>query len=82
MLSPKEKAKELVEKFKRYSWISCFEGGEELSNIESAKYCALIAVDELIIQNGDATLLCKINYDYYVKVNSYLFEVKQELEKL
>ena len=47
-----------------------------------AKQCALIAVDELIIQNGDAALLCKINYDYYVKVNSYLFEVKQELEKL
>jgi len=32
MLSPKEKAKDLVEKFKLYSWISCIEGYEELSN--------------------------------------------------
>lgn len=82
MLSPKEKAKDLVEKFKLYSWISCIEGNEELSNIESAKYCALIAVDEMIIQNGEAHLLGKIDHDYYVLNNSYLFDIKQEIEKL
>ena len=47
-----------------------------------AKQCALIAVDELIIQNGEANLLLKLDNDYYVSINSYLFDVKQELEKL
>ena len=81
-MTPKEKAKDLVEKFKLYSWISCIEGYEELSNIESAKYCALIAVDEILEyidsnHNGYYTMpeSVKIKYDYYE-------EVKQELEKL
>ena len=69
-MTPKEKSKELIEKFKRYSWISCFEGGEELSNIESAKYCALIAVDEIMASKPISNSL------------KYWQEVKQELEKL
>ena len=75
-MTPKEKAKELIEKFKRYSWISCFEGGEELSNIESAKYCALIAVDEIIYEHN--LHLTKFGHECIL----FWKEVKQELEKL
>ena len=68
-MTPKEKAKELVDKFKQYSWMSYTEGFEETSIKESAKQCALIAVDEIMkVLNG---------YDFY-----YWQEVKQEIEKL
>lgn len=50
--SPKEKAKELVDKFKQHSY---YDGHDmttrhqrERSNVESAVECALIAVDEII----------------------------------
>ena len=49
-----------------------------------AKKCALIAVEEMIVQNGDIHLAMvgdKVN-EYYVKMNSYLFKVKQEIINL
>lgn len=76
-MTPKQKAEELIEKYNQLQLRI-----NNVAFIIISKQCALIAVDELIIQNGDANLLCKINYDYYVKVNSFLFEVKQEIEKL
>lgn len=75
-MTPKEKAKELVEKY--------------LNNIEdrtgtfilskySAKQCALIALDEVI----DAVLNEEgFSIDYFNKVTSYWNEVKKEIEKL
>lgn len=77
-MDAKQKAEELVEKYNDYlqQEMQC------IVYVNQAKQCALIAVDEMIIQNGEAHLLCKINYDYYVKVNSFLFDVKQEIEKL
>lgn len=87
MLTPKEKAKELLDKFKNID-VECddsIEGNYFMTmNKSDAKQCALIVVDEMIVQNGDiylAMLGDKTN-DYYVKMNSYLFEVKQEIEKL
>ena len=75
-MTPKEKAKKLVDKF--YSEIT----GMELSfvsklivlpngdsNYKTAKQCALIAVDEIIKTSG-------------FKVINYWQEVKQEIEKL
>jgi hypothetical protein len=51
---------------------------------ELAKQCALIAVDEMIMQNGELFLLplqAEI-IEHYKKTNSYLFEVKEEINKL
>lgn len=66
-MKPKEKAKELVDRFGK-------KVGKELKNgsfrynIEIAKQCALIAVDEILDKDG-------YNNDYWQ-------EVKQEIEKL
>lgn len=70
-MTPKEKSKELIDKF-----------GLELSadwdlqlspDIHVAKQCALICVDELILNNSE-------EFDF-VGV-TYWREVKQEIEKL
>ena len=41
-MTPKEKAKELIDKFKYYSDVN------HNGNFENAKQCALIAVDEIL----------------------------------
>ena len=66
-MSPKEKAKELVDKFSPLAknW-DCY--NDEPLEENNAKQCALIAVDE-IIQNFFS------NFDYWQ-------QVKQEIEKL
>lgn len=72
-MTPKQKAKELVDKY-----------DSTLTYLESkskAKQCALIAVDEMIIQNGELYLNGTDNI-YYRKINNFLFEVKQEIEKI
>jgi len=74
-MTPKEKAKELVEKFQdienigRYSGDYGFSEWSTIESIKQAKQCALIAVDEMIE-------VC----DSYVA--PYYYEVKQEIEKL
>ena len=78
-MTPKEKAKELIGKFLdiempkdcNYSNIYTFE----------AKQCVLIALDEMIIQNGEL-YLNGLDGDYYKEKNSFLFAVKQEIERL
>ena len=75
-MTPKEKAEKLIFEFEKWT-DSADEHGFAIE-------CALIAVDEMIVQNGDiylAMLGDKAN-EYYVRMNSYLFEVKQELENL
>jgi len=79
MISPKEKAKELVKQFKKYSnaykWIEDI-AGRNIVIVDSdemhrnAKQCAFIAIDELIeyAQEWD-------DEDYYI-------EVREEIEKL
>jgi hypothetical protein len=65
-MTPKEKAIELVDKYKFYL-------GNEQENIKEAKDCALIAVDEILnIKSVDK------DYD----LSNYWLEVKQEIEKL
>jgi hypothetical protein len=92
-MTPKEKAKELFNKFHDYSdsnygtnrfnqnWHGNVLAGERKVRKESAKQCALIAVDELIIQNGELYLI-GLDGTHYAKTNSFLFEVKQEIENL
>lgn len=80
MKTHKEKAEEFVHEMYGkidYQIIGTFEKKQEV-----AKQCAIIAIDEMIIQNGEANLLFKIDKDYYQEVNCYLFQVKQEIEKL
>lgn len=73
-MTPKEKAIEIYTKM--YNEVYASYGTDFL-----AKQCALIAVNEIIIQNGEL-FLNGLDGDYYKKKNAFLFEVKQELEKL
>ena len=76
-MTPKEKAQELY-----------FIFSQEVRGMFFKKFrtkrCALIAVDEMINLNGDLYLnsLGDITVQYYKAKNNYLFEVKQEIEKL
>jgi DNA-binding protein H-NS len=79
MKTPHEKAKELVEKFTDIE-----NEYNEYSDFKQAKQCALIAVDELIQQNGELYLfsLGEKTIEYYKKQNAFLFDVKSEIKKL
>ena len=71
-MTPKEKAEELVHKFKKYSYYPKTNNDmlfvNELNN--NAKQCALIAVEQILE-------IIFSDYDW-----QYWYEVKQELEKL
>ena len=69
-MTAKEKAIELIDKF--YSISSFF------SDLEDAKECALIAVDEIISLSKIASLR---RNNVYMELE-YWQEVKQEIEKL
>ena len=83
-MTPKKKAKELVLKYQFHvtTW-DCYndEPLELKQRMPHMKECALIAVDELIIQNGEL-YLNGLKGVYYTKKNNFLFELKQEIEKL
>jgi hypothetical protein len=72
MKTPKEKAQEISMKFE-------IEG-----ETDNAKQCALICVEEMIIQNGKYYLINggETTNAFYKKENGYLFEVKQEIINL
>jgi hypothetical protein len=73
-MTPKEKAEELINKFFQYNyrieWDS--DKNEWVHYNESAKQCALIAVDEIL-----SVVWINLNDDV-----DYWAEVKQEIEKL
>ena len=75
-MTPKEKAIELIEKYRdvSISFVDSIEGTCDIRiNNEDAKECALIAVDEFIEY-------LRWTQDYHLA--NYLREVKQEIEKL
>ena len=78
-MTPKEKARELVAKFKPYSYSGRDEDREW--RFENAKQCALIAVDEIqqLMKNLST---CKSRFIYIIHEMNYFEEVKQEIEKL
>jgi uncharacterized protein YvpB len=77
-MTSKEKAKELVDKFKYNTRTWNFSNGWE-DRFYNAKDCALIAVDEILkVLNDYWNQDCKINN---TKIG-YYEEVKQEIEKL
>ena len=67
-MTPKEKAKELVEKMAIYHWTN-------VCNYEEAKQCALIAVDEII-------KIKLLWFQKDTKELDYWQEVKEELLKM
>jgi hypothetical protein len=82
MLTPKEKRKELIEKMYNVQdpmngYPMCF---------DTAKQCALIAVDEILKSNPTTfyeEIIENIGYTAMRECNSnYWQEVKQEIEKL
>jgi hypothetical protein len=88
-MTPKEKAKELVDKFYQTtpneSWINQPIGlKKEYKAWEQSKQCALIAVDEII---GTSPILPRLGNNGYFSAdiefsNNYWKEVKQEIEKI
>lgn len=86
-MTPKEKAKELIEKFKPN--VYCYSGSGMLTNTydeETAQHysiqCAIIAVDEIIDQwDYVDTYLANLGGEFNPNLR-YWQEVKTELEKL
>jgi hypothetical protein len=70
-MTPKEKAEDLVDKFIQYV------PAEEEFELDYAKQCALIAVDEILDANPSLIKYNDIELD-----DIYWQEVKQEIEKL
>ena len=70
MTAPKEKAKELVDKMRDEIPCHC-------DDWEQAKQCALIAVDELLSNDGFSS-----SREEWAIFKKYWNEVKQEIEKL
>ena len=70
-MTPKEKAKDLVDKFSNEMLIDNYE----------AKRCALIAVDEMILVLSFTETNISLNY-YAIFLQKYLEQVKEEIELL
>ena len=70
-MTPKEKAKDLVDKMENYQSLVFVSHSPNLAK-EYTKQCALIAVDEIL--NGSRL--------FYFEDYKYWNEVKQEIEKL
>jgi hypothetical protein len=75
MSNAKEKAEELVHRFQETMF---FHVTDERIDIEEAKQCALIAVDEIL----NAITFNIYDEDAYNKEDKYWQDVKQEIEKL
>jgi hypothetical protein len=76
-MTPKEKAEELVDKFRIISY-----GKYSIPTKNKAKKCALIAVDEIIIQwEYIDTYLSDLGGELNPNLK-YWYNVKQEIEKL
>ena len=83
-MTPKEKAKELLDKY----YIICQEFTEEIQCSIQAKQCALITVDEMLKEPRMFNIE-QIEYSdksharsYYEVPNKFWQQVKQEIEKL
>jgi hypothetical protein len=69
-MTPKEKAKDLLDKFSNVALLDSYE----------AKQCALIAVDEILDELLEIVMVTSSKY--IIKHTNYYKEVKQEIEKL
>ena len=74
-MTPKEKAEELVDKYRFILIKSNTDAGEEILCTLLAKECALVAVDGILNR-----MIGSRSYSYNEKL--YWREIKQEIEKL
>jgi len=86
-MTPKEKAVELVEKFKEY--VHGYVGSSMLTNYEypeqilsQAKKCASMMVDEIIKSNPMIEFGCTDSGTEYKENTDYWYDVKEEISKL
>jgi len=77
-MTPKEKAIELFDKFKEYSYTAWHGGNDEMTTEQAAKECAIIAVDEILDILGDVGVYSFAD----PKVTTYWECVKAEIEGL
>jgi hypothetical protein len=82
-MNPKEKAQELLLKFKNkhlegYCFTSDFNPQREQRHLNEAKGLALIAVDEIL----NLSKIASLRRDEVYMELEYWMEVKQEIEKL
>jgi len=75
-MTPKEKAKELVDKFR----MNVLDYGGSGLNTFKAKQCALIAADEG--EKSEYNVLAKFKFVRQKYTSAYWNEVKQEIEQL
>lgn len=77
-MTPKEKSKQLIDKFdEQLNHLACGTNGIEEYIYEQARYCALIAVDEIL--DDDVYDMSEQLFENRI---NYWEEVKQEIEKL
>ena len=77
-MTPKEKAKELVDRFSNYvDYTECDLLNERETMLKNAKQCALICIDEITYSNFN----CLKPSECYQEDN-FWNEVKQEIENL
>ena len=81
-MTPKEKAKELVDKYRVELMLTDTEVGEELLCTSVAKQCALITVDEIINTLNYDIRGVDVRGNILLDLIDYWREVKQEIEKL
>jgi hypothetical protein len=81
IMTPKEKAWDLISKVNGSELTSETWAKQSCWSVEFIKRIATIMVDEMIMQNGE-NYLNGLSEDVYRKTNGFLFEVKQEIEKL
>jgi hypothetical protein len=79
-MTPKEKAKELIEKFNNIADIeSVWDGNKWVTSYDHAKQCALICVDEIlnsvIVYSSELLLI-----NWSDEQLEYWLKVKQEIE--
>jgi hypothetical protein len=75
-MTPKEKAKKLVDKYSTY--VVMWSGGIEVET-QNVKQCALIAVNEML---EELDHLAFDDHDYGTSKMMYWMEVKNEINKL
>lgn len=87
-MTPKEKAEELVERFKKEK-VTVFFTENSIPSLlhapminKSAKQCALICVDEVLQSNPIIKGTSDDLITMIVQTKAYWYEVKQEIEKL
>jgi hypothetical protein len=83
IMTPKEQAKQLVEKLYPFTWRICEDYEDDY---QQALECAKISVDEIIkvcpyISKNNCTSLEQVRADV-IEFSEYWQEVKQEIEKL